>query len=218
MSASPVLQVLGVAGSLRKGSYNRSLLNAAREVLPAGLDLNLFDLSPLPLYNEDQEGESTPPAVRRWRDALWAADALLLVTPEYNHGVPGVLKNALDWASRPPHHQPLNGLPVAIMGATPSMWGTARAQAQLRQTLVFPNARLLNQPEVLVARAGEKFDVDGRLTDPSTLSFVRDLLLALEVWTRQIGRPPTPAGRPSSRAKHQPGVARSAQGQPRSGN
>ncbi len=182
------LHVVGIAGSLRRASYNRALLRAAVELAPDTLRLTVVDLAPLPLYNQDEDGEAPPETVRRWRAALWAADALLIATPEYNHGVPGVLKNALDWASRPPQHQPLNGLPVALMGATASTWGTARGQAQLRQTFVYPNALVLGQPEVLVARAPARFDPDGRLIDPPTRGFVRDLLVALERWARQVGR------------------------------
>jgi chromate reductase, NAD(P)H dehydrogenase (quinone) len=189
MNHSSVLQVLGVAGSLRRASFNRALLRAALELAPQSMKIEIFDLAPLPLYNQDEDGEHAPTSARAWRDALWAADAFLIVTPEYNYGVPGVLKNALDWASRPPQHHPLKGLPVAIMGATQGMWGTARGQAQLRQNFVFPNALVLNQPEVLIAQASEKFDATGNLTDQTTRTFVSNLLVALETWTRQVGRP-----------------------------
>jgi chromate reductase, NAD(P)H dehydrogenase (quinone) len=188
MNHSSVLQVLGVAGSLRRASFNRALLRAALELAPQSMKIEIFDLAPLPLYNQDEDGEHAPTSARAWRDALWAADALLIVTPEYNYGVPGVLKNALDWASRPPQHHPLKGLPVAIMGTTQGMWGTARGQAQLRQIFVFPNALVLNQPEVLIAQASEKFDAAGNLTDQTTRTFVSNLLVALETWTRQVGR------------------------------
>jgi chromate reductase, NAD(P)H dehydrogenase (quinone) len=188
MSQQRVLHVVGVAGSLRQDSLNRALLRAAHELQPEGMSIGIFDLAPLPLYNQDDDDEHTSNAVRAWRDTLWAADALLIATPEYNHGVPGVLKNALDWASRPPSQQPLNGLPVALMGASPSMFGTARAQMQLRQTFVFPNARLLSQPEVFVSNANDKFDPEGYLTDPTTRQNVRNLLLAFAAWTRLVGR------------------------------
>ena len=190
MTQPTPLKFLGIAGSLRHASYNRALLAAARELCPDGATLNIFDLAPLPLYDQDIDTEAAPPAVQAFRDALWSADALLISTPEYNHGVPGVLKNALDWASRPPQHQPLSGLPVAIMGASPYTWGTARAQAHLRQTLVFPSALVLSQPEVLVANATGKFDAEGQLTDDATRTFVHGLLVALATWTHRVGRPP----------------------------
>jgi chromate reductase, NAD(P)H dehydrogenase (quinone) len=185
---SSTLRVVGIAGSLRRGSYNRALLNAAQELEPDGMHIEAFDLGTLPLLNQDLDGEHLPAPVRVWRETLWAADALLIATPEYNYSVPGVLKNALDWASRPPQHQPLRGLPVAIMGATPSMWGTARGQAQLRQTLVYPNARLMSQPEVMIAGAHQKFSAEGRLTDSETRVFVRELLEAFLAWAQHVGR------------------------------
>ena len=200
MSGRAPLQVLAVAGSLRAGSFNRALLRAAQALQPDGLQIEPFDLAPLPLFNQDLAGEHTPQPVQAWREALWAADALLIATPEYNHGVPGVLKNALDWASRPPGRQPLAGLPVAIMGATPNLWGTARAQAHLRQTLVYPDARVLSQPEVLIAHAAQQFGPGGELLDPATRGFVHELLVALADWSRQVGRVrphPDPAAPPA---------------------
>ncbi|MBB6018578.1 NADPH-dependent FMN reductase [Deinococcus radiopugnans] len=193
MTQPTPLKVLGVAGSLRRASYNRALLAAAQKLCPDGVTLDVFDLAPLPLYDQDLDTDAAPHAVQAFRDALWAADAMLIATPEYNHGIPGVLKNALDWASRPPQHQPLKGLPVAIMGATPSMWGTARAQAQLRQVLVFPSAVVMPQPEVLVANATGKFDAEGRLVDDATRSFVHGLMVALAAWTHQVVQPKAPA-------------------------
>src|SRR5205814_8833807 len=123
----------GIAGSLRTGSYNRALLRAAQELAPAGLELLTFDLAPIPLYDGDVEAQGDPEPVGALKTAIRDADALLIVTPEYNYGVPGVLKNAIDWASRPPGQSPLNGKPAALMGATPGMTGTARAQLQIRQ-------------------------------------------------------------------------------------
>ena len=188
ITTSPAtLRVVGIAGSLRQGSYNRALLNAAQELEPDGMHIEAFDLEPIPMFNQDLEGEHLPMPVRVWRETLSAADALLIATPEYNHGVPGVLKNALDWASRPPH-QPLDALPVAIMGATPSMWGTARGQAQLRQTLVYPNARPMSQPEVLIAEAHQKFSPEGRLTDAEMRQSLHVFLEAFLDWARLVGR------------------------------
>jgi chromate reductase len=180
----PSIHVLGFSGSLRKDSYNTALLRAAAELLPDGMTLETFDLSPIPLYNDDVRTAGYPDAVKDFRSRIAAADALLIATPEYNYSIPGVLKNALDWASRPPD-PPLNGKPVAIMGASPGNFGTVRAQMHLRQVCVYTNMFPINKPEVLVARAQEKFDAEGRLTDETTRGFVRDLLIALADWTRK---------------------------------
>jgi chromate reductase, NAD(P)H dehydrogenase (quinone) len=170
------LQVLGFAGSLRKASYNRALLRAAQELAPGGMTIQAFDLRPLPLYNFDVERQGDPEAVQAFKQAIRQADALLIATPEYQHGIPGVLKNALDWASRPPKDAPLRGKPAALMGATPGLTGTARAQTQLRQTLVYNSTFAVLCPEVLVAQAKEKFDEDLKLTDENTRQFIQELL------------------------------------------
>jgi chromate reductase, NAD(P)H dehydrogenase (quinone) len=180
------LKVLGIAGSLRAGSYNRALLRAAQELAPAGMEIEAFDLAPIPLFNADVEAKGDPEPVAAWKAAIRQADALLFVTPEYNNGVPGVLKNAIDWASRPPRGSALQGKPAAIMGATPGMGGTGRAQMQLRQAFVFTQTYAVVAPEVLVARAGEKFDASGRLTDDKTRQFVGLLLQALADWTARL--------------------------------
>ena len=173
---SRVLEVVGIAGSLRRGSLNRALLRAAVESAPAGLRITPHDLADVPLYNGDVEASGVPPAVLALRDAIRRSDGLLIATPEYNHGVPGVLKNAIDWLSRPPRDSALDGAVAAIMGASPGMTGTARSQTQLRQAFVFTNTYALLQPEVLVGRAHEKFDADGRLTDDKTRQFLRTFL------------------------------------------
>ena len=184
------IHVLGISGSLRKGSYNTRLLTAASELLPEGMTLETFDLSPIPLYNDDVRVAGFPKPVQQFRERIAAADALLIATPEYNFSIPGVLKNAIDWASRPPD-PPLNGKPVAIMGASTGNFGTARAQMHLRQVCVFCNMFPLNKPEVLLMHAQEKFDANGRLTDETARGFIRDLLLALIDWTRRLQqRPP----------------------------
>lgn len=179
------LKVLAIAGSLRKGSFNKLLLRNAIELKPADMDIESFDITPIPVYNEDVREQGFPPAVESLREKIRAADALLFVTPEYNYSVPGVLKNAIDWASRPPE-QPFNDKPVAIMGASGSVLGTARAQYHLRQTCVFLNTHPINKPEVFVAMAGSKFDADGRLTDDTTRKLIGDLLTNLETWTRRL--------------------------------
>jgi chromate reductase len=159
------VRVLGVAGSLRLGSLNRALLRAAAKLAPAGITIEPFDLADVPLYNGDVEAAGDPPGVAAFKDAIRAADAVLFVTPEYNHGVPGVMKNAVDWASRPARDAALNGKPVGIIGASPGATGTARGQSQLRQAFEFTNSFCMPQPEILVFRAHEKFNADGELTD-----------------------------------------------------
>jgi chromate reductase len=161
----PTMRILGIAGSLREGSYNRSLLRAARELMPEGVELVEHEIGTLPFYDGDVEAAGDPEAVIRFKQAIRDADALLIATPEYNRGVPGVLKNAVDWASRPPLGSPLTGKPVAIMGATTGRGGTARAQEQLRAALEFSRATVLEQPEVLVPEAFMRFDEQGELVD-----------------------------------------------------
>ena len=182
------LTFLGVAGSLRRASYNRGLIRAAIDVAPSGTSVVPFDLAEIPLFNIDVEAEGDPPAVADFKRAIAAADALLIATPEYNHCVPGVLKNAIDWASRPARQSVLTGKPVAIMGASTGRGGTARAQAHLRDGLAYTNGFVLPLPEVLVGLAGERFDDDGNLTDPDTREEVRDLLVSLAAWTRRLQR------------------------------
>jgi chromate reductase, NAD(P)H dehydrogenase (quinone) len=181
------LTFLGIAGSLRRGSYNRGLIRAAVELAPPGTRVVPFDLVELPMYNGDIEADGDPAAVAAFKRAIAAADALLVATPEYNHCVPGVLKNAIDWASRPARASVLSGKPVGIMGASSGRGGTARAQAQLRDGFVFTNGLVLPLPEVLVPLAGERFDRESNLVDPSTREEVRDLLVALAAWTRKLG-------------------------------
>ena len=180
------IHVLGFSGSLRKGSYNAALLRAASELLPEAMALEIFDLSPLPLYNADVETAGVPEVVKDFKSRIKAADALLIATPEYNYSIPGVLKNAIDWASRPPKDSPLNGKPLGIMGASGGTGGTIRAQMHLRQVCVFTNMLPLNRPEVLVTKAAEKFDAEGRLTDEATRKHVRALLEALRDWTHKL--------------------------------
>jgi chromate reductase len=184
-NAPAEFQVVAVAGSLRQGSYNQALLRAAQQLAPVAMRIRIHDLSGIPLFSEDIERAGIPPAVASLREAVADADGFLVATPEYNHGVPGVMKNAFDWLSRPPGKSVLNGKPSAIMGASPGILGTARAQSQLRQSFVFTNTPVLPQPEVLVGRAHEKFDSDGRLTDDTTRKF---LGLFLEEFANWVGR------------------------------
>ena len=176
------IHVLGFAGSLRLGSYNRSLLRAARELAPQGMTIDIFDLAPIPLYNADVEAQGDPAPVAAFKAAIRRADALLIACPEYNHGVPGVLKNAIDWASRPPRAAGARPQAAGLIGASPGMTGSARGQSQLRQAFVFTNSYAFPQPEMLVAHAQEKFDDQGRLTDEKTRDFLRNLLGALAEW------------------------------------
>ena len=179
------LRVLGLSGSLRRGSYNAALLRAAAEIASGSMTIEIASLAGIPLYDEDLRAHGLPKSVAQLREQIAAADSVLIATPEYNYSVPGVLKNALDWVSRG-ERQPFDGKPVAIVGAAASTFGTARAQYHLRQILVFLNAHPLNRPEIFVGRAGEKFDGDGRLTDEPTRLMIRDLLTALGDWTHRL--------------------------------
>ncbi len=180
------IRVLGVAGSLRRTSFNRALLAAAAERAPTNMRIDPFDLAEVPLYNGDVEAAADPPGVIAFKQAITAADAVLFVTPEYNHGVPGVMKNAVDWASRPAGSAALNGKPVGIIGASPGQTGTARGQSQLRQAFEFTNSFCMPQPEILVFRAHEKFDANGRLTDEATAQRLRQYLEAFRSWTLRL--------------------------------
>jgi chromate reductase len=184
------LRVLGFAGSLRRGSLNRGLLRAAQEVAPPGMEIESYDLGTIPLYNYDIEERGDPQPVADFKEAIRRSEALLVSTPEYQQGIPGVLKNALDWASRPAGRSVMQGKPVAIMGASPGFTGTARAQTQLRQVLTYTRNLVVLQPEVLVGRAHEKFDGEGRLTDARAREFVRKLLDELWALARLVSPRP----------------------------
>ncbi|HEY3570120.1 MAG TPA: NAD(P)H-dependent oxidoreductase [Thermoanaerobaculia bacterium] len=185
------IRVLGVAGSLRRGSYNRRLLAAARELAPPGMEIEAFDLDGIPLYNGDLDADGKRPAeVERLKRAIAGVDALLLVTPEYNHSVPGVLQNAIDWASRPGGKSVFVGKPVGIMGASTGAIGTARAQQQLKVVLFSTLALVLPHPGVAVGQAAEKFAPTGELIHEPTRDFVRAFLRDLRDWTLRHGRVP----------------------------
>lgn len=181
------LTVLGIAGSLRKGSYNRALLNAAVELAPDGMTIEIYDhLREIPPYDQDLDAAGPPEVVRDLKRRVREADALLIATPEYNYGVPGVLKNAIDWVSRPPADTPLAGKPAAILGASTGIGGTIRAQLALRQTFVFTNTLVVQKPEVIVTQAAQKFDAELRLVDPTARQLLRQLLESLAAWTRRL--------------------------------
>jgi chromate reductase len=181
-------RLVAFAGSLRRGSYNRALIHAATELAPAGMTIETIEIGGLPFYNADLEAKGDPPAVAAFKESLAEADGILIATPEYNDGIPGVLGNAMDWGSRLPGRSPLIGKPVAIMGASPSQIGTARAQHYLRQILGHVHARTLPPPELLVARAHERFDKDLRLTDESTRKVLRELLVRFTHWIERERR------------------------------
>lgn len=181
------MKILGIAGSLRHGSYNRALLRVAQELSPAEAQITPYTrLGEIQPYNEDVRTQGDPEPVRDLKAQIRAADALLIATPEYNYGIPGVLKNAIDWASRPPEESPLRYKPIALMGASPGNMGTVRAQLALRQTFLFTESYVLLKPEVLVSRAAERFDAQGNLTDQSTRDHVSRLITALIAWTKQL--------------------------------
>jgi chromate reductase len=182
------VRILGIAGSLRRESYNRAALRAATAVVPEGATLEIFELDGIPAFNQDED-RNPPARVAELKRRIREADAILFVTPEYNYSVPGVLKNAIDWASRPYGDNAWNGKPAAIMGASLGTLGTARAQYHLRQIMVFLNMFPINQPEVMIGNAASRFDQEGNLTDEATRNFIRELLQNLVEWTRRIGQP-----------------------------
>lgn len=185
----PWLRVLGIAGSLRRGSDNRGLIRAAAELAPDGIEVVPLEMDLIPLYNAGLEAHGDPKSVERLKQAIAEADALLVATPEYNRGIPSPLKNAIDWASRPPGSAVLKDKPIAIVGASPGQGGTARAQAQLRETFAFIGSAVLPSPEVLIPRATSKFDADGNLTDLVARLQIREMVRALAMWTtRTRGR------------------------------
>ena len=180
------LRILGFAGSLRRASFNRGLLRAAVEAAPSGIAVETFDLAPIPPYNADVEAEGDPEPVAALKERIVGADALLIVTPEANYSIPGVLKNAIDWASRPPQSA-FEGKPIALAGATPGGFGTVRAQLALRQVFVFTNSYVLPKPELWVSRARERFDEAGNLVDDRVRTELRALLEALAAFARRLG-------------------------------
>jgi chromate reductase len=173
------MKIIGIAGSLRKGSFNRMALNAAKSLLPAGMTMEVFDLEGIPPYNQDLE-QAPHERVTALKKAIRAADAVLICTPEYNYSIPGVLKNAIDCASRPYGDSAWKGKPVAIMGASIGALGTARAQYHLRQCFVFLDVPSVLQPEVMIGNAQSKFDQDGKLTDETSKKLISQLLVALQ--------------------------------------
>ncbi len=182
---SNAVHIVGICGSLRRQSFNRAALRAATALVPENAKLEIAEIGGLPGFNQDDE--ANPPAqVVELKKQIRAADAVLIVTPEYNYSVPGVLKNAIDWGSRPYGDSAWFGKPVAVMGASMGTLGTARAQYHLRQSFVFLNMFPVNQPEVMIANAAERFDADGNLTHEPTREMIRKLLASLVAWTLRL--------------------------------
>ena len=179
--------VIGFAGSLRKNSYNKALLRAAVKLLPKNAKLEIFDLGGIPPFNQDLEAQM-PDKVKEFKAKIRVADAILIATPEYNYSISGVLKNAIDWASRPYGDNSFEGKPVAVMSASPGMLGGARAQYHLRQVFVSLGMHPLSRPEVMMPFADDKIDGKGRVTDETTREKVRELLESLVDLTRRLQR------------------------------
>ena len=179
-------RILALAGSLRQGSYNRGLLRAAEELAPEWVEVQFFDIGTLPFFNEDLEAAGEPEVVRRFKSAIGDANAVLIATPEYNGTVPGVLANAMDWASRPPGRSLLRNKPVAVMGAVLGSSGSVNAQAALRGVLSRVGAVVVPDPQVLVPRASRLFDEQVNLRDEDTRQEIRQLIEAVAHWCRQV--------------------------------
>lgn len=174
--------IFAVSGSLRTGSLNTALLNAVVDLAPAEVSSDVYEaMGALPIYNQDLEAE-LPPAVVDLRARIRGADGVLIATPEYNYSIPGGLKNLIDWASRPANDSVLLHKPVAIMGAAPGAFGSVRAQLALRQSFLWIDSRVMGKPEVVVFRAAERFDEQGRLTDESTREFLAGFLDSFLAW------------------------------------
>jgi len=174
------IKISAISGSLRKDSYNSALVKAAIELKPENMDIEILDIGEIPMFNDDVRIKSIPESVKIFSKKISSAGGVIIVTPEYNYSIPGVLKNAIDWISKMPG-QPFDEKPVAIMGASPGMLGTIRAQLHLREILFCLNAKLLNKPEVYVNLAKEKFDSEGKLLHEPTKEIIRKLLGALSM-------------------------------------
>ena len=179
------VKILGFVGSLRKGSYNKALMRAALELVPENAEIEIFDIAQIPPFNQDLES-NPPQSVKDFKAKIKAADALLIATPEYNYSIPGVLKNAIDSASRPLADKVFEGKPAAIMSASTGRLGGARAQYHLRQSFVFLNIFPINHPEVMLAQADKNVDENGNLTNEETRKLIRQLLEELVKWTKKL--------------------------------
>ena len=184
---SQTIKILGIAGSLRKGSYNQAALGAAASLVPASAEIEIYDIDGFSGFNQDLD-QDPPGKVIEFKQKIREADAILFSSPEYNYSIPGVLKNAIDWASRPYGDSAWDGKPAAIMGVSPGNIGTARMQYHLRQVMVFLNMFPLNRPEIMIGNAAEKFDENGILTDEKTKEFIRKMLVSLVEWAHQLAK------------------------------
>ena len=173
------IHIVGISGSLRKGSYNTALLKSAQSLLPDGIAFGIAEIGNLPFYNSDIDGDLRPEEVKQFRSQLSKADGFLFAIPEYNYSFPGVFKNAIDWASRGAD-SPLLNKPVGLMGVTNGMWGTTRMQQSIRPVFQSMNMFPVNQPEVYISQANTKFDANGVLIDEKTKEIVRQHLGALK--------------------------------------
>ena len=187
--ADQPFKIVGIAGSLRKASWNRGLLRAAVEGRPAGIEIVTLELDLVPPYNQDLEDGGDPSSVIALKDVIGLADALLIATPEYNNGMPGVLKNAIDWASRPAAASVLRDKPVVVVGVSPGAGAAARAQQQVRDAVVYTGGCVLPEPELLVGAAIGKFDEAGNVIDPELRAQVVDMVTALRDWAARIRMP-----------------------------
>ena len=181
------LKVLGISGSLRRGSYNTAALRAAQTLTPDDMSIEIASIAEIPFYDADVQAEGFPAPVLALGEKIRSANAVLIASPEYNYSIPGVLKNAIDWISRLPD-PPFVGKPIGMLGASQSVLGASRAQYHLRQAFVFLDALPVNKPEVFIAMAQTKFDEAGHLTDEPTRGFIRKHLEALDAWTRRLQR------------------------------
>jgi len=180
-----VIRILAFAGSLRKDSYNKALVETAKELAPENVEIEVFDLAPIPLFNQDLEQEM-PKAVKEFKSKIKGADAILIATPEYNRSIPGVLKNAIDWASRPSADNSFNDKPVAVFGATGGgLIGTSAAQLHMRQIFSFLNMHPVEKPQVYITGASEKIE-GGRVVDEQTRELIKELVQALVQWTLRL--------------------------------
>jgi chromate reductase len=179
------IKIIGIAGSLRKDSFNMALLKAAKELETLEMDIEIFSIDNIPLYNEDLEKEGIPEIVKKFKNKIKQADAVLIASPEYNYSVSGVLKNAIDWASRPYNDNSFDNKPIAIMNASGGAFGAVRANFHLRQIIVALNMHPLNKPEVLVTYAGDKIS-NGKVHDQKTREKIQEVLVALEAWTKKL--------------------------------
>lgn len=179
------INIVGISGSLRKGSFNTMLLNAAVGMAPEEAHIDIVEIRDLPLFDGDLEA-TMPQVVLDFKAKIKAADGILFVSPEYNYSIPGGLKNALDWASRPYGDNSFDGKPAAIMSASPGMLGGARMQYHLRQTFVFLNVHAFNRPEIMVPFANTKFDESGALIDQPTIEHLKPFLASFVEWTKRF--------------------------------